>query len=363
GGRCNVTHACNNPRVLTSHYPRGEKNLIGPFHRWTVRDTVEWFESRGVPLKTESDGRMFPKTDRSETIVHCLQRTAEELGVDIRLKTEVHTLEKANDTSWQIALADGAEISAKFVLLATGGIRNGAGVRLAGALGHDMVPAAPSLFTFKTSNPLIQDLAGISVRDAGVRIEGLPWRSRGPCLITHWGLSGPGILRLSSLAARELAERDYHFDCQVNWCGEAGREEIESQLQAARERHPKKRVRSGTKDWILPSRLWQRMVRLAKVDEETTWANLPREERRQLAEILVASRFEVRGKTMNKEEFVTAGGIALSEVDFKTMESRRCPGLYFAGEVLDIDGITGGFNFQAAWTTSLLAGRAASGIE
>ncbi len=361
GGRCNVTHDCFDPKALTTRYPRGEKNLIGPFHRWGAEDTVDWFTAHGVELKTESDGRMFPTTDQSRTVIRCLSRSAEDLGVETLLQSEVEKLSSV-ESGWELLMANGDVMKSRAVLLATGGTRNRAGVKLAGELGHELITAAPSLFTFKISDSVLGGLSGLSVDEVEVSVVDTKLKAQGPCLITHWGLSGPGVLKLSAWGARDLAELDYRFEIVVNWCAGSERAEIEGVLQKMREQSPKRRVKTGAGDISLPLRLWQRLVERAGIEEETTWTNLAKSERLALMNCLCACRLKVQGKSMNKDEFVTAGGVSLKEVNFKTMESRIAPGLYFAGEVLDIDGITGGFNFQAAWTTSRIAGESAAGI-
>ncbi|MDF1825743.1 MAG: NAD(P)/FAD-dependent oxidoreductase [Verrucomicrobiales bacterium] len=359
GGRCNVTHACFEPKPLTTRYPRGERSLIGPFHRWGAADTVEWFESRGVKLKTEADGRMFPVTNLSDTIIDCLMDAAEDAGIEILFRTDVESL--VSDKSGIILhLAGGGDLEARSVLLATGGVRNGAGQKLAGALGHTIIPAAPSLFTFKIDDSRLKDLAGVSVASVKAKIPGTALRSEGPCLVTHWGLSGPAILKLSAWGARELSRCDYRFEVVIDWTPGLRSEALDETLSQMREASPRKRISSGVEGLTIPSRLWQKLVSAAGIDQTTTWSNLLREQRRALVSQLTASTFRVEGKSTNKEEFVTAGGVELKEVNFKTMESKVVPGLHFAGEVLDIDGITGGFNFQAAWTTSKIAGESAA---
>ncbi len=359
GGRCNVPHACFEAKRLTSHYPRGERNLIGPFHRFGAQDTVDWFQRRGVALKTESDGRIFPVSDDSQTVIDCLMRVTRELGIEVRYHSEADRLCPSGER-WLVDLKDGSTLSSRTVLLATGGTRNNAGVRLAGTLGHEIVPAAASLFTFKIPDRRLEGLSGISVDEVVAAIPGTKLRSVGPCLITHWGLSGPAILKLSAWGARELAEKDYLFEVVINWCGNSPLESVETRLLEAREVSPKKRVRSGLQTFSMPSRLWHRIAEDSGIAAEVTWSNLTKEARHRFAIELTASRFQVKGQSLNKDEFVTAGGVSLKEIDFKTMESNRTPGLYFAGEVMDIDGITGGFNFQSAWTTGYIAGTAAA---
>ncbi|MCB1232296.1 MAG: NAD(P)/FAD-dependent oxidoreductase [Verrucomicrobiae bacterium] len=363
GGRCNVTHACFDPRELVERYPRGGRSLIGPFHHWGPRDTLGWFESRGVSLKTEADGRMFPVTDDSQTIIDCLSQAAEEAGVKTWTRCEVvAAAPNPQNETWRIELADAPAIETRSLLLATGGIRSGIGARIAADAGHRIEPAAPSLFTFKISgDPRLTDLAGVSVGDAIVSVPGTKLRERGPVLITHWGLSGPGILKLSAWGARELQARDYRFEAVVNWTGLGSVETIADQLRDHREKNPRATV-AGRPAFGIPSRLWQRLAAFAKIRDDQRWAQLTREEHLRLAETLGGSVFAVTGKSTHRDEFVTCGGVALKEVDFRTMESRLAPGLYFAGEVLDIDGVTGGFNFQAAWTTGRIAGEAIAGF-
>lgn len=358
GGRCNVTHACFDPREFVKKYPRGGKQLIGPFHRWGASETVAWFENHGVPLKTEADGRMFPETNKSQTVIDCLVGAAEDLKVDIRTRTGVESVERTEDGRWIVLLQDGSSTSAKSIMLATGGIRNPIGITVAESCGHTVIEAAPSLFTFKVPDRRFHDLSGISVEDATVSIVGEKLSESGPCLITHWGVSGPVVLRLSARGARELQDVDYKFKIRINWCGGLSLEEVDTLLRGAREKNPKKRVHSGVEDFAIPSRLWQSLAAASGIDGETTWSNLGKEERRRFARELSEGEFKVNGQSLNKDEFVTAGGVSLKEVNFKTMESRLVPGLYFGGEVLDIDGITGGFNFQSAWTTGRIAGEA-----
>lgn len=356
GGRCNVTHACFDPREFAERYPRGEKNLIGPLHRWGAAETMGWFEERGVALKTEEDGRVFPVSDDSQTVIDCLESAARSAGVEVRRHCEVESIGRAGE-EWRVDLGSGETIRSRAVLLSTGGIRNGAGLRLAESVGHRVVPAAPSLFTFRITDPRIEGLSGISVEDVEISVPGTSLRERGPCLVTHWGLSGPAVLRVSAWGARELEERAYRFPVRIDWC--PGRP-VDGVLRECRESHPKRLVRSPVESLAIPQRLWARLVDAAGVGGDTTWSNLSKARRESLGREIAAGEFAVEGKSMNKDEFVTAGGIDLREVDFRTMESRLVPGLYFAGEVLDVDGITGGFNFQAAWTTSRIAGEAAA---
>ncbi len=366
GGRCNVTHACFEPRELAKRYPRGGRELLGPLHRWQPRDTVDWFTGRGVELKTEADGRMFPVTDNSATIVDCLLRAAEKAGVQVRTGTGVKQVEpsfaKASEgAGFRVTLNGGEIIECDRMLIATGGNKSSAGFAIAQAFGHAIEPPVPSLFTFNIEDPRLTGLAGVSVEDAATRVAGLTLRERGPVLVTHWGLSGPGILKLSAWGARELAACNYRFSLQVNFVAGHSRDSLKAALAKARQDNLRKQL--GT--WCpvaLPLRLWERLLVAARLAPATPWTQVSNEALATLAAQITEAEFSVTGKSMNKEEFVTCGGVRLREVDFKTMESRLCPGLHFAGEVLDIDGVTGGFNFQAAWTTGWLAGQAMAGV-
>jgi predicted Rossmann fold flavoprotein len=362
GGRCNVTHACFDAREFTTRFPRGEQALIGPLKRFQAKDTVAWFEARGVKLKTESDGRMFPVTDSSETIIDCLIESAKAAGVKLVTNCGVQRLSKRTEGGFEVALSTGKTDECDRVLLATGGCRTTAAGQLAVSLGHTLEPPVPSLFTFHTATPWLHKLAGISVESAEVSIPGTGLRELGPLLVTHTGLSGPAILRLSAWGARELHDRDYQFSLHVNWLPDLDAEQIASELNARREQQPAKLV-VNTPIAPLPARLWEQLVLVSGIEEDTRWSRLTRAAQHRLIQQLTRTELAVTGKSLNKDEFVTCGGVRLREVDFKTMESRICPGLYFAGELLDIDGITGGFNFQAAWTTGWIAGRSMSTIR
>ena len=357
GGRCNVTHSCFEPRALAARYPRGARPLLAAFARFQPADTVRWFESRGVPLKTESDGRMFPCTDRSETIVECLQTAAREAGVDVRLRTGVESLSPHSSGGWEAALSTGETVHAEKVLVATGGCKPGGAMGWLGALGHQILPPVPSLFTFHIENAWVRNLAGLSVSEAEVSVPGTALKEIGPVLFTHWGLSGPGILRLSAWGARELAQTDYRFPLRIRWCPALNAEQLQQSLQSTRTEQQGRAV-VNTPLFGLPSRLWESLLEQCGIASDVRWNQLPRAGTLALIEMLLRTEFTVSGKSMNKEEFVTCGGVSLKEVDFKSMQSLLHKGLYFAGEVLDLDGITGGFNFQAAWTTGWIAGHA-----
>jgi hypothetical protein len=356
GGRCNVTHAEFLPDELTKNYPRGEKELLGPFHRFMTGDTIAWFEERGVELKTEADGRMFPITDSSQTIIDCFHREVERLGIELYLQSAVNKIEYDN-SSWKVTTKDNVFI-AKQVVIATGS--NKKIWSMLESLGHTIVPPVPSLFTFNIEDERIDGLAGIATQ-AEVEVvdsDGKPLlNSEGPLLITHWGMSGPAILKLSAWGARILEPLGYNFRIRVNWLDGLGPEEVEQQLREMKQTDGKKKLNSFPM-FELPKRLWKQLVLASGISENTTWAELDKSGTLRLAHELTKGEFKVHGKSTFKEEFVTAGGVALEEVNFRTFESKLLPGLYFAGEVLNIDAITGGFNFQNAWTGGYLVAKA-----
>lgn len=360
GGRCNVTHACFEPRELVKHYPRGSKALLGPFHRFMTGDTMAWFEERGVPLKIEEDGRVFPVSDDSQSIIDCLLQAAKAAGVHIQTRCKVHGLQAPHEASsrWQVQTAH-ETLLADRVLVASGS--NPATWRWLAQLGHRIETPVPSLFTFNIEDERIGALPGISVPDAEVKVAQDNLKADGPLLVTHWGLSGPGVLRLSAWGARALHARDYRFDIQVNWRPGQQTEDWLHRWQELRQQQPRKAVINSPQT-ELPTRLWQSLCRKAGIDESLRWAEVTRTQAQALATELAEGQYAVQGKSTFKEEFVTCGGVHLAEVDFRSMESKLFPGLHFAGEVLDIDAITGGFNFQAAWTTGWVAGQAMSKI-
>ena len=356
GGRCNVTHACFEPRELVKKYPRGGRELLGAFHRWQPRDTVAWFAERGVETKTEDDGRMFPVTDDSATIVDCLMHAAEKAGVRILTSLGIRTAERAGADFW-LTLTDNANVRCERLLLATGGNRSSAGFTIAEKLGHTIEPLVPSLFTFHIDDARLIGISGVAVENVAVSVRGTKLRESGPLLVTHWGLSGPAILKLSAWGARELAAANYEFPLVVNFVPPHTRESLGRELAAVREKNPRKQITTWS-PLPMPQRMWEKLVAAAGITPTTPWNGVSNAALATLAAQLTAAEFKVVGKSTFKEEFVTCGGVRLSEVDFRTMESRVCPGLHFAGEVLDIDGVTGGFNFQSAWTTGWLAGQA-----
>ena len=353
GGRCNVTHACFDPRGLTTRYPRGERALIGPYQRFNARHTVEWFEQRGVALKTEEDGRMFPITDASETVIDCLLQSARKAGVKLFTRRGVERVSQG----FRVLDSAGQEWPCERLLLATGGCRTPGLGALAASLGHTLEPPVPSLFTFHVDVPWVKELAGVSVPDVSASVADKKLQERGALLFTHWGLSGPAILRLSAWGARELHALNYRFTLQLNWLPELSEDGVRGELQKRISAQPARLVVNAPVA-PLPARVWRALVLAAGIPEPQRWSSLAKRAQHELVETLRRTELPVSGKSLNKDEFVTCGGVRLSEVNFKTMESRICPGLHFAGELLDIDGITGGFNFQAAWTTGWLAGKA-----
>jgi len=358
GGRCNVTHHCFTPSTFVQHYPRGAKQLKEAFKIFGAKETVDWFEKRGVRLKAEADGRMFPITDNSETIIDCLLQEARRLGVQIRTGAgvdKISPLQASASAGFVLSLSNGESIVAGKVLVSTGGQPKAPQYDWLRALGHKIQAPVPSLFTFNVPASPLKELQGISVPRANVRVAGQKLEYDGPLLITHWGYSGPAVLKLSAWGARFFYEQGYHFTALINWIPAYTETSLREHLQLFRQAHPKKVV-AGNPLFGLPQRLWKALTQLAQVEEQTRWAELPAKNSNKLVEVLLRAPIEVKGKTTFKEEFVTCGGVDLSQVNMRTMESKLLPGLYFAGEVLDIDGITGGFNFQAAWTTGYLAG-------
>lgn len=354
GGRCNVTHSCFEPSELIKNYPRGGKELRGPFSRFQPKDTIEWFHQRGVQLKVEEDGRMFPVTDSSETIIDCLTKEALKSGVEINLECGIEEIHQKED-GYLLKLTKGTELTCHRLLLATGSAHKI--YPLLEQLGHTIIPLVPSLFTFNTPSSQLLDLAGVSVAEATVKLPQMNLEQCGPLLITHWGFSGPAILKLSAWGARELNELDYKAKILINWLPSMTENELKEKIQRIKAENTNKQI--GTESFFgLPKQLWKRLITLSQNDCESRWATLSNKQIQQLTQILSAQQFNMEGKTTYKQEFVTCGGICLKEVDFKTMQSKCSPNLFFAGEILDIDGITGGFNFQNAWTTGWIASQA-----
>ena len=355
GGRCNVTHACFTVSQLVKNYPRGEKFLRKSFESFNTVDTVKWFESRGVKLKAEEDGRMFPVTDNSQSIIDCLVAEAEKSGVWVKTGAHITALEKSGK-GFSLKFTDDNTKNVDRIIIATGGSPKAEGFVWLQKLGHHIESPVPSLFTFNIPNNDITSLMGVAVENAAVWIEKTKLKQQGPVLITHWGLSGPAVLKLSSFGARVLSELNYNFKAHVNWLGELNEEEARAKIAEELQTSNLKKI-SNTKPFDIPNRLWLYLLDKAGIAEEIRWSELKKDNRNRLINYLTNYELEVKGKTTFKEEFVTCGGVSFSDVNPQTMQSLVCPGMYFAGEVLDIDGITGGFNFQAAWTTGFIAGR------
>ncbi len=355
GGRCNVTHAQPDIKKLSEHYPRGGRFLRKAFSQFSVNDTIAWFDRRGVKLKTEPDERMFPITDRSETIIECLLGAAEELKIPIDQGDALIGCAVKADR-FELKFASGKVRSYDRLIIATGGNPKLDAYEWIARLGHTIIPPVPSLFTFNMPGEPIRELMGVVADPVRARITGFDLESTGPLLITHWGMSGPAILKLSAWGARIVHDLGYDFTLQLNWLGGRNEEEVRSILQQNDQENGRKQI-INSDPFGVPKRLWQFLLNKAAIHPEKRFAEINRKERNRLIDLLTNDRYIVKGKTMFKEEFVTAGGVSLEEVDPNSMQSRIVPGLYFGGEVLDIDGITGGFNFQAAWTTGFIAGK------
>ncbi len=358
GGRCNVTHNCFDPRQLIRHYPRGSKELLGPFHKFGPQQTIAWFKDHGVELKAEADGRMFPVTDSSQTIIDCFQSMVLKNGIELRLKALVESVTKT-DTGFVVFLKGGEQVLATTLLLATGSATFGWNV--VKGLGHTLVEPNPSLFTFEIDHPLLKGLPGLSftATTAELRSATAGYVQEGPMLITHWGLSGPAVLRLSAFGARVLAASNYHADLFVNFEGRMKSDELFEILMRCKDQDARKKI-SSVNPLQGPRRFWEALLEYSGFSPDKLWADASKKDLIRLAELVTRFPFQIKGKGAFKEEFVTAGGVARSEIDFRSFQSKLIPGLYLAGEVIDIDGITGGFNFQNAWTGAHLAGVSAA---
>ena len=352
GGRCNVTHACFIPNELAKFYPRGEKELKGPFHQFCSGDTIEWFEKHGVALKIEEDGRMFPVTDSSQTIIDCFLNAVKKLKIEVLTGQSVQELFKS-DTYWKVSTNQGTFKCGKLIL-STGS--NPKIWDMLQELGHTIVSPVPSLFTFNIKDNRIKDLMGVSTALASVKVKGTKLKATGPLLITHWGMSGPAILRVSAWGARELFDKKYQFVLQVNWLNDLDFDTVLEDLKEIKEENAKRLVNKFC-PFDFPKRLWESILTASGITTTTKWADVSKKQLSDLAQQLTQAEFQVNGKSTFKEEFVTAGGIDLKEINFKTMESKLFKNLYFAGEILNIDAITGGFNFQNAWTGGFVIAR------
>ena len=367
GGRCNVTHACFEISNLVKKYPRGQRFLKKSFHLFNTTQCVEWFGQRGVVLKTEADGRMFSITDSSQTIIDCLLREANKYGVEILMNCEVKRIKNSfrhqrdkiqnEENLFELEFANGDITEANYLCVACGGYPKSSMYDWLLAMGHSIQQPVPSLFTFNMPNNPVQALMGVSVEKVTVKIVGSKLEEDGPLLITHWGMSGPAILKLSAWGARELAEKNYHFTLLINWLPQYNEQILRDNWQSIRTQHAAQKT-GNRNPFGLPSRLWVYLLNQSGINEDIRWAEIPAKEQNRLIKNLVAQEFEVKGKTTFKEEFVTCGGINLSEIDPQTMQSKVIPHLYFAGEIMDVDGVTGGFNFQHAWTSGWIAATA-----
>jgi predicted Rossmann fold flavoprotein len=358
GGRCNVTHNCFDVKTFCQNYPRGSRELLSPMLRFQASDTVDWFKDAGVQLVAEADGRMFPDTNSSETIIDCFLNLIEKFHIKLMLKSPVKAIEVVSPGRLKLKMGDKESFTADAVLVATGSTP--AGYRLAESLGHTITERAPSLFSFIINDLLISELTGLSFVDASLTLTfpALPgkkvFKQQGPVLITHWGLSGPAILKLSAWAAREMKLADYNGILTVNWMGVEKLNDVEKRLNVMKSENAKSYLKNVYPN-ILPKRFWLSLLDTCSIDHDKQWSRISKKEIATIAQALVASQLKITGQNRFKDEFVECGGVALPEIDFKTLASKVCPGLYFAGEILDVDGITGGFNFQNAWTTGWTA--------
>lgn len=359
GGRCNVTHNAPDITYMAKRYPRGQNFVKKSFSRFFVPDTIAWFAERGVKLKAEEDGRMFPVTDNSQTIIDCLLREADKYRVQVRTNTEVTSFRKRSDGRWCLQLQNGGDLAADYLCIAAGGYVQAGKFAWLEQSGHTITPPAPSLFTFNMPGNPVTGLMGVAAT-AQVKVAGTRLQELGPVLITHWGMSGPAILRLSAWGARELQQLQYTFTALINWLPAYNENTLREDWQRLRFELGKQQLHHKN-PFGLPQRLWQFLLQQLNIPAEMRWADLPAKDQNRLMKLLVGMEFPVKGKTTFKEEFVTCGGVTLSEINPATMESRLAPQLYFAGEIMDVDGITGGFNFQHAWTSGFVAAAAIAG--
>lgn len=358
GGRCNVTHACYSIAEMIKKYPRGSAFLKKAFHHFFTTDTIAWFKKRGVELKAEADGRMFPETDSSQTIIDCLIKESNKYGIDIRMNKEVKDM-YTEDAKWKLVMKDDSVLKADFVCISSGGYPKKVQYDWLQKADHYIEEPVPSLFTFNMPGNPITELMGVSVEKIIVKIAGTKLAEEGPLLITHWGMSGPAVLKLSAWGARELAICNYRFTISVNWIPDYNENSLREKFQQLRFALASQKI-INRNPFALPNRLWEYLLNQSGINGDLRWADLPAKEQNKLIKILCASEYPVSGKTTFKEEFVTSGGIQLNEIDFKTMQSKKHQGLFFAGEIINVDGLTGGFNFQNAWTTGWIAAKAIS---
>jgi len=352
GGRCNVTHGCFEPKELVKFYPRGNKELLGPFHTFMTGDTMEWFENRGVPLNIEEDNRVFPASNSSQSIIDCFVAKTAELGIEVKTSCGVQQISK-NENLWKVETTQG-EFEAGTIVVATGSSKQI--WKILANMGHSIVEPIPSLFTFNTKDTRLRDLSGLVAQSTEVKINGTKLKEHGPLLITHWGMSGPAILKLSSVGARMLYEKDYKFTISVDWCFEYDEEDIKDKFTDLKVNSPKQQIQKA-RVFDVPKRLWFSFLNHCQIPMDKIWAEVTKKEMNKLIETLKRSQFSINGKSTNKEEFVTCGGIDLKEINFSSFESKIHPSLHIIGECLNIDALTGGFNFQAAWTGGFVVGK------
>ncbi len=356
GGRCNVTHACFEPHQLVKFYPRGNRWLKKPFKAFDAKDTVNWFTNRGVSLKIEDDGRMFPVSDSSETIIDCLLYQAKKFNVQLKLKYGIDRILPQEDGTFLLLGKHDEVVEADKVIIASGGFPKRTGYDWLRERNIEVVDPVPSLFTFNIPAFDLVPLSGISLPDVKIRIVGTKLETTGPLLITHWGFSGPAVLKLSAWGARALNQMDYRFKIHISWVATHTEDSLRALFEEQKVQHPKRGI-SGNQLFFIPQRLWKKLVANAGIGEDTRWIDASKKDLNKLIENLFRAEYQVHGKTTFKEEFVTCGGVELADVNAETMESKKHPGLFFAGEIMDVDGVTGGFNFQNAWTTGYIAGK------
>lgn len=356
GGRCNVTHACFEIDELSKRYPRGQHFLKKAFHWFNTKDTVKWFEEKGIQLKTEQDGRMFPVSNTSQTIINCLLKEAKKYKIEVLLNCEIKEISKENN-SFQLLIADSRRLTCDYLCIACGGFPKSEQFHWLNKMGHSIETPVPSLFTFNIPNNSITQLMGVSVANASVKIIGTKLIEQGAVLITHWGLSGPAILRLSAWGARELANKNYDFTISINWLQGYSENSLREEWLLFRQQYASYKMHQKN-PFNLPNRLWNYLLLQSFIKEDIRWSDITSKQQNQLIKNLTAQAFHIKGKTTFKEEFVTCGGIKLNELEVNTMQSKIVDDLFFAGEIIDVDGITGGFNFQNAWTTGWIAAKA-----
>ncbi|MDX2304376.1 MAG: NAD(P)/FAD-dependent oxidoreductase [Microscillaceae bacterium] len=354
GGRCNVTHACFNAVQLAQHYPRGDKFLKNAFKRFMPQDMIAWLKQRDILVKAEADGRMFPVSDDSQTIIDCFLSECQLRNIFIHTRHEVSLIQKKHEGAFLLKITGKPDMEVNRVIIASGGSPRESGLSWLKELGHNIEPPVPSLFSFNIRDENLTELMGVSVASVSLKVQSTKLQESGPIIITHWGLSGPAILKLSAWGARILKSMDYNFALHVNWMGDMNEDRVRAQVQNQKSTHPAKKIKNECFDFS--KRLWTYFMDKAKIPTEKIWGELSKADINRLVALLSNDVYQVEGKTTFKEEFVTCGGVGLGDIDVLTMQSKKIPHLYFCGEVMDIDGITGGFNFQAAWTTAYIAG-------